>query len=324
MKEKDIIAEKASDEVGGGQTGYSKSADPTGTRATLPISNLNNGEPMKKIQDPNNPGEEETDMQNNTKPTGDMSAQNKASVAMKEDMDALFSGEDLTEEFKEKATTIFEAAVNARVAQEVAQLEEQYAQKIEESAAQFVAETEKRIDEYLDYVVQEWMDQNEIAINESLRADITEEFIDGLRQLFAENYIEVPEEKLDVIGELANKVEELEAKLNEAVESSIEMKAKVAEYSKEAIFAEVSEGLVTTQVEKFKTLAEGVDFLDEETYKRKLEIVKENYFADKKVVSNIVESEIESAEEPELNESVKATDPSVARYMSAISRTVKR
>jgi len=324
LKKEQDLQEKIT--TGGGQTGTAQAADPTGVRATLPNSK-NQGEPMQKIQDPNNPGVEDTSTENNTKPTGDNSAKNKASVAtggVKEDIDAMFAGEEITEEFREKATTIFEAAVQARVTEIESALTEQYEQKLSEEITEFMSEVDKRIDEYMDYVVQEWLEENEIAIDNSLRTEIVEEFIEGMKKLFVESYIDIPEDKLDVLGTLAAKVEELETKLNESIESNIQMKKVVAEHTKQAIFSEVSEGLAATQVEKFAALAEGVDYTDEETYKRKLEIVKENYFADKKVVKDLVESEVDSAEEPTETAQPKITDPVVASYMAAISRTAKK
>lgn len=309
--------------TGGGQTGTSQAAEPTGVRATLPNSKTQ-GDAMQKIEDPSNTGVEETSSENNTKATGDNSAKNKASVSMKEDIDAMFAGEEISEDFRLKATTIFEAAVAAKVSETQKQLEEQYEQKLATEMTSFMEEVDARIEEYMDYVVQEWMTENEVAIDNSLRLEIAEEFIDGLKTLFAEKYIDIPEDKMDVLGELAGKVEELETKLNEAVENNIQMKKVVDEYAKEAIFAEVSEGLAETQVEKFAALAEGVDYTDEQSYKRKLEIVKENYFANKKVGADLVEQEIASAEEPAESTTPKITDPVVARYMDAIARTVKK
>lgn len=322
LKQKQKLDEKV--EVGGGETGKSSAADPTGVRATLPKSNLSNGEPMQKIQDPNNPGVEDTSTETNTKAGADSSASNKASVAMKEDMNALFNGEELSEEFKEKATTIFEAAVNARVEQLKVELEEENKAQLEEQVSQFVEETSARIDEYLNYVVEQWMEQNELALESSLRTEVAEDFISGLKTLFVEHYIDIPEDKADLVGDLALQVEELEEKLNEQVQNNIEMKKAVDVYQKQAVFSEVAEGLTATQVDKFSTLAEGVDYNDAETYKRKLEIVKENYFVAKKVGSDIVESEIENADDTEQPTKSGFVDPNVARYMQAIARTVKK
>lgn len=320
LKNEKDLQEKVT--VGGGETGVSSVAEPTGVRATLPNSKTQ-GDSMEKIQDPNNPGSEETDSENNTKPTGDNSAKNKASISMKEDIDAMFAGEQISDEFKEKATTIFEAAVHARVAQAKEDFEVEYNNKLTEEINSLMEEIDSRIDEYMDYVVEEWMDENKIAIDNSLRTEIVEEFIEGLKKLFVESYVDIPDDKLNVLDELASRVQELETKLNESVEHNIEMKKVVGQYAKQAIFNQVSEGLAETQVEKFATLAEGVDYTDDETYKRKLEIVKENYFTDKKVVADLVETEIDSAEEPGA-EPARVTDPVVARYMDAITRTVKK
>jgi hypothetical protein len=306
-------------DVGGGQTGTSKVPQPVAKTATLPNSKRQGDLSPQKLD-----GEvQDTDSENNTNSTGDMSASNKSSVSMKEDMEALFGGEELTEEFKSKVTTIFEAAVHAKVEEIRAQLEEEYQASLEKTLSESIEEITGRIDDYMNYAVNEWMEENEVAIESSLRSDITEEFIDGLKQLFVEHYIEIPEDKLDVLGELAERVEELEEKLNEAVETNIGLNKSLAEEIKNRIFNEVSEGLVVTQSEKFKTLSEGVDFTDEDSYKQKLEIVKENYFADKKVKSvNLVESEIENAEEP-VQKVFPASGP-VANYVQAIARTIKK
>jgi hypothetical protein len=340
MSKKELI-EKASDPVGGGQTGVSKSADPVGGTASLPASK-SGGESMKKLADIT-PGQstEESDSETNTKPTGDNSAKNKASVAMKgsnassstgsmrEEMLSIF-GDDLSEEFKEKATVIFEAAVAAEVGAQRAQLEEEFEAKsveIEESFNAAVTEMKEelaeKVDEYLNYVVEEWMNQNEVAIESSLRTEITEDFITKLKTVFEESYIEVPESKIDVIDEMANTISELEARLNQVVESNIELTKAVEESVKNEIFADVSEGLALSQTEKFRALAEGVSFDDIESYQKKLGIVKEQYFGQK---SAPVVKSLEEDEAVELNEEVKpvtAAGP-VSKYVNAIARTVKK
>ena len=315
--------------VGGGQTGASTVPDPVAKTATLPNSKTEGEKTARKgATSAGYDSQEETDTDNNTKATGDFSAKNKASVAtcggVKEDMDALFNGEDLSEDFRTKATTIFEAAVHAKTEEIREELEEEFANKLEEQLTESIAEINARIDDYMSYAVNEWMEQNEVAIESSLRNSITEEFIDGLKNLFAEHYIDIPEEKLDVLDEMSEMIGELESKLNETVEANIGLSKELAEEIQHRIFNEVSEGLIVTQAEKFKTLAEGVDFTDVDTYKQKLEIVKENYFADKKKpASYIVESEIDNADEPEAKQAVPATG-AVANYVQAISRTVKK
>ena len=310
--------------VGGGQTGASKTPDPVAKKATLPNSK-DQGEKsvIKGATSAGYDEQQETDPENNTKATADNSASNRASVSMKEDMDALFSGEDLTEDFKTKATTIFEAAVHAKVEALREEMEVEYTTKLETQLAESLEEITTRIDDYMSYAVNEWMEENEVAIESSLRNEITEEFIEGLKQLFAEHYIDIPEEKLDVLGEMSEKLEQLEAKLNESVEQNIELSKQLAGEVKERIFNEVAEGLITTQADKFKALAEGVDYSDAGTYKQKLEIVRENYFADKKKpASSIVENEIDNAEEQAPTK--PAATGAVANYVAAISRTAKK
>lgn len=325
MSKKELV-EKASDPVGGGATGVSKSAEPHGGTATLPNSKKQGDTASKKLD-----GEvQDTDSANNTKAVGDAAAKNKASVSMKEEIDGLF-GDDLSEEFKQKASVVFEAAVASRVAEQREAIEEQFAadkQQLEESFEQQVAEIKEelstQVSEYLDYVVEQWMTANEVAIESSLKTMIAEEFIEKLRGLFEESYIQVPEQKLDVVQDMADKIDELEAKLNEAIAQNIELKNVVEAKKQDEIFAGVSEGLALTQVEKFRTLAEGVDYDDAENYRKKLEIVKEQYFGEKKVVAA---KSIEESEIVELDEEVtpvKLTNGPVANYVSAIARTAKK
>jgi len=311
-------------DVGGGATGASKVAEPAPKKATLPNSK-DQGEKtaMKSATAVGHDEIQDTDPENNTKATADTSAQNKASVSMKEDMDALFSGEDaLSEDFKLKAATIYEAAVNAQVETRVAELEEQFALQLEEQVETIVEELSSKIDDYMNYVVNEWMTENEVAIESSLRSEITEEFIDGLRNLFNEHYIDIPEDKVEVVEELAARVEELENRLNESLEENIELSKTISEQAKLAILDEVSEGLVPTQADKFMSLAEGVEFSDAATYKKKLELVKENYFGVKSVKPTMLEEEVSIGDTPEA-ETKKVTGP-VASYVHAISRTVKK
>lgn len=312
--------------VGGGATGESSVPAPVDKKATLPASNLSNGEPMQKIE-----GEdcEETSTENNAKASGDAAASNKATIAaktsaaVKEDIAAMFSGEELSEDFRQKATTIFEAAVATRVEQIVEEMQAEQAQQVEAQVAEAVEGLSASVNEYLDYVVEQWMEENKVAIEYSLRTEVTEGFIEGLKNLFVENYLEVPEDKVDVVEELASKVEELEAKLNDSINENIELKSVVAESQKEKIFADVTEGLAATQVEKLRTLAEGIDFGDAETYAKKLAVVKESYFAEGKKagVSVLTEEAGLESDEPAVN---KVVDPTVAKYVSAISRTVKK
>jgi hypothetical protein len=198
---------------------------------------------------------------------------------MKEDVDALFSDDStISEDFKSKAATIFEARVTDRVQQIEEEIDAKYAEMLEEAVGAIQADLTEKVDDYLNYVVEQWMEENQIAIESSLRSELTEEFIGGLRNLFAEHYIDVPEDKVDLVDELAGQVEELETKLNEEIERGIEIRKQLIESVKTEITYEVCDGLTDTQVEKIKSLAESVEFSTEDEYRTKLETIRENYF----------------------------------------------
>lgn len=243
---------------------------------------------------------------------------------VREDVEEMFVGEELSEEFKDKASTLFEAAVNARALVEIARLEEEYEARLEEEVTSIVESVEKNVDTYLDYVVEKWMEENQVAIESSLRNEIMEEFIDGLKGLFAEHYIAVPEDKVDVVESLAAKVEELEEVLDETINENAELKSVIAEAERASIVDELAEDLTMTQSEKFVALAEGVSFEgDLDAYRAKLEVVKETYFTKKSAApaqTNIEEETFEG----EVESTTVSVDPSVNRYVQAISRTIKR
>ena len=239
---------------------------------------------------------------------------------MKEDIDALFADDStISEEFKSKVSTIFEARVSDRVAQIEEEIESKYAGMLEEALASVQSELTEKVDDYLNYVVDHWLEDNQIAIESGLRAEITEEFISGLRNLFAEHYIDVPSEKIDLVDELAGKVEELESKLNEEIERAVDLNKQLIESRKIEITHQVCEGLTATQVEKIKSLAESVEFSTEDEYKEKLETIRENYFPSgvKKADAEQLHEKIEEAngDQKEIN------DPFVAAVSQAISKT---
>lgn len=318
-QEKDLIEKVVS---GGGATGQSMTADPTGSVAQAPGNSKKQGDSMPKSQNPAGTGIEDTDPENNVKPTGDMSAKNKASVAMKgsavkEDLTGIF-GDSLTEEELEKAAALFEAAI----ALKVAQIEEDYAAALDEEVAAVKAQLTEQVDQYLSFVAEEWIAENEVAIESSLKNELTEEFIEGLKNLFAEHYIDVPSDKVDVLESLAAKVEELESRLNEEINEKIELKNVINGYSVKDAFAEVTEGLTLTQVEKFRVIAESLEFNgDLDSYRTKLETIKENYFSGKPVASsNILTEEFES----DNSSAAPAVTGEMSKYVSAISRTLKK
>ena len=197
-------------------------------------------------------------------------------IDVKDDMDALVGGEDLSEEFKTKAATIFETAVSAKVISEVNQrveeLEEQYVQEITEAKEEHKSTMTEKVDGYLNYVVEEWMTENELAVEKGIRSELVEDFMTGLKTLFTEHYIDIPEEKVDLVDDLFGKVEDLEQKLDESINNNVEMKKELAEFKKEDTLREVSKDLADTEKEKLGKLAEGIDFEDEQQYTEKLEL----------------------------------------------------
>jgi len=238
---------------------------------------------------------------------------------MHDDIQALFADDQtISEDFKSKAATIFEARVFDRVAQIQEEIESEYAGMLEEAVEQIKEDLTEKVDDYLNYVVEQWMEENQIAIESGLRSEITEDFIAGLRNLFAENYINVPEESVDLVEELAAKVEELETKLNEEIETNIVYKKALTEAIKEQLTVEVCEGLTATQVEKIKSLAESVDFSTEEEFVDKLETLRENYFP-----SGIQKAKVSHLHEQfEDTEEKKAIlDPFISAVSQAISKT---
>jgi hypothetical protein len=270
---------------------------------------------MKKMSE-----EEETDEEIIAEKMHDDEKKEMMKKKMKEDIDALFSDDStISEEFKSKAATIFEARVLDRVQQIEEEVETKYASMLEEAVTEIKADLTTKVDDYLNYVVEQWLADNEIAIESGLRAELTEDFIAGLRNLFAEHYIDVPTEKVDLVDELAGKVEELEGKLNEEIERGVGFAKALVESRKNDITREVCDGLTTTQIEKIKSLAESVEFSTEDEYKNKIETIRENYFP----------SGVKKADERDLHEQVEDTDakkvdindPLVAMVSQAISKT---
>jgi hypothetical protein len=239
---------------------------------------------------------------------------------MKEDVNALFSDDStISEEFKSKAATIFEARVTDRIQQIEEEVEVRYASMFEEAVEEIKNDLTTKVNDYLEYVVEQWLADNEIAIESGLRSEITEEFIAGLRNLFAEHYIDVPEDKVDLVDELAGQVEQLEDKLNEEMQYGIELRKALIESTKNEIVRNVCDGLAATQVEKIKSLAESVEFSTEEEYTEKLETIRENYFPSgiKKADVTHLQEQYEDAD----NEKKVIHDPYVAMVSQAISKT---
>jgi hypothetical protein len=240
-----------------------------------------------------------------------------ASVDVSEDVTALVQGEELSEEFKEKASTIFEAAVKSKLRSEVLRIEEAKTQEIAEEVESVRSELTEKVDAYMNYVVEEWMKENEIAIERGLKGEIAEDFISGLKSLFEEHYIDVPDEKYDILGQQSAQIDALEEKLNEQITMLASLKSEKDVLVRESVFAQVASDLADTEIEKFKSLAEDVEFTTEESFSEKLETLKESYFPKAQTVA-------ESVDAVQEEQTAIDTTGAMSTYMSAISRNVKR
>ena len=238
----------------------------------------------------------------------------KVEVDFKDDLKALVNEEaTLSDEFKQKAETIFEAAINTKINAEIDRLEEKYNEELSEEIESTKKDLVEKVDSYLNYVVEGWMEDNKLAIQNGLRTEIAEDFMNKLKDLFVESHIEVPEDKVDLVDELADNVEELEAKLNESTERSIQMAEELETYKRESIIREATKDLAETQVEKLKSLAENVDFDDEETFAMKVAQLKESYFAK----TTKTQEEIIEDDDAPIVESTGSMDS----YLKAIKKT---
>ena len=236
--------------------------------------------------------------------------------AIEEDVNALLSGEDLSEEFKEKAKVIFEASINAKITDIENQLNEEYATKLSEEVATIKVELTERTDAYLEYVAQEWMEENAIAVEKGIKTEMTESFMEGMKKLFEEHYVTLPEDKYDVLENMVDKLDEMETKLNEQIEKNVALNQRLGESTAQTIFNNVAEGLATSQKEKFQSLAESVEFESEESYRGKIETLKESYFGQKKTTST-------ASAPQELKEEAAHVEPAtgaMATYLEALGR----
>ena len=241
-------------------------------------------------------------------------------VDVAEHVEALVNGEgDLSEEFKRKAATVFEAAVKSKIRTEIERLENEYEVKLKEGVESATEEMTDKVDTYLNYVTEEWMKENELAIERGLKGEIAEDFISGLKQLFEDHYIDIPDEKYDVLEAQSEKISELESKLSETIEKNVSLKDNNATLVKEQVISEVSEDLADTEIEKFKSLIDDVDYSDEDSFREKLGTLKESYFP-KTPISESTETvdDVETGTAQDID-----LTPSMDAYMSAIGRTVK-
>ena len=244
------------------------------------------------------------------------------SVDVEEDLTALLEGEELSEEFQNKARTIFEAAIKTKISEVKSELQEQYEKTIVEEVASVKAELAERVDAYLEYVSDEWMSENKLAVEAGLKTEMTESFLVGMKSLFEDHYVTIPEDKYDVLNSMVEKLDEMEGKLNEQINKNVALNKRLAESTSDVILADVSEGLAVTQKDKLATLAENVEFDGEDNYREKLVTLRNSYFpanpgAPKQQTENLSEGAETGHQQP-------AVTGSMESYLKAISRSVKK
>ena len=278
---------------------------------------------LPKDQKPSAMKEEEVEVKDGVETVAETAAESEMDIDLSDDVKALVSTDaDLSEEFKEKAATIFETAVKTRIQEQVKVLEAQYEEKLSKETETVKEAMVEKVDSYLNYVVEEWMKENELAVERGIRTEIAEDFITGLKDLFKEHYIDVPEEKYNVLDDLTNQVKDLEGKLNEQIEKNVNLTKEVNNSERTNLVAEVSADLADTEKEKFASMAENVEFDSAPKFKEKLETIKESYFPKTKIEESSSKDEVDSvaANEPV----VEASSDAMAAYTAAISKNLKK
>ena len=249
----------------------------------------------------------------------------EAEFNVEEDVAALFSGEELSEEFQDKARTIFETAIKSKVEEVKEQIQVQYQAQLVEEVAAVKTELTERVDSYLEYVAQEWLEENQLAIEHGLKTEMTESFLTGMKSLFEDHYVTIPEEKYDVIESMVDKLDEMESKLNEQIDKNVALNKRLAESTADVIFAEVAEGLAVTQKEKLASLAENVEFDSDETYREKLVTLRNSYFSENATSAqrDAAETVVESTQEQTTTAAPEAGSIMEA-YLQTLSRVSKK
>ena len=256
-------------------------------------------------------------------PEGEVVAESETTeeVSVEEDVEALLQGEELSEEFQAKAKTIFEAAINSKVAIIKEELEADHIKAIKEETAELHGEITERVDSYLEYVASEWLSENQLAVDQGLKAELSESFLTGMKSLFEEHYVQIPEEKYDVLESMVNKLDDMESKLNEQIEKNVALNKRLAESTSDGILSEISEGLAVTQKEKLASLAESVEFESEANYREKLTTLRESYFPKVAASAQRDTSEhISEGAEPAVQEHTG----SMANYLTTLQRVAKK
>ena len=250
----------------------------------------------------------------------DVEVEGEAVTENNEDITAVLAGADLSEEFQEKAKTVFEAAVDARVTAKIDSLKEQAATKFVEEIETIKDEFASRVENFLSYAAEEWLKENELAVESGLRTEVTEAFMEGLRKLFIESNINVPDEKLDIAAEMSEKIDDMEDRLNEQVKKNVELHEVVGTYRKNEILTELTRGLAETQKDKFKSLADAVEFKSDESYREKLGQIKESYFGAPKAETVTEVASEESA--PEAEKTLETVSESMAAYVEQLAKRI--
>ena len=245
-------------------------------------------------------------------------------IDVEEDINALIAGEELSEEFQEKARTIFEAAIKSKVAEITEGIKSEYEENLVEEVKGIKAELQERLDSYLEYVADEWVGENQLAVEHGLKTEMTESFLEGMKKLFEDHYVTIPEEKYDVIENMVDKLDDMESKLNEQIEKNVALNKRLAESTADVIFAEVTEGLAQTQKDKLATLVENVDFESENGYREKIETLKESYFPTKGSNTQTSKSENLTEESEAVDYQSKAVSNTMERYLQTINRVAKK
>ena len=327
--EKEVNGEKANDEtVASVKKSLPKQATPPKTKAGLINASYKAMSQMTKEElsafyDQLVNVQEESNVEDSEVATEEVvaeEAQVEIKVDFQEDLNALVSEqEDLSEEFKDRAAVIFEAAVKSKISEEIDRLEEQYKAELSEEVDQIKEGLVEKVDGYLTYVVEQWMTENKVAVEVGLRAEIAESFINGLKGLFEQHYVEVPEGKYDLVDDLASKVNELEEQLTKSVEDNIALSEKVQNLRRDQILSEATQGMVEIDAAKLKSLVEDVDFESEETFTKKVSIVKESYF--KPTKAQVIDESTDVA--TDAKGTLVESSPLMSRYVTALSRTTK-
>lgn len=247
-----------------------------------------------------------------------------ADVDVTADVAAIFEGAELTEEFKTKASEIFTAALVHKINEAIEEIETTNAANVEAETAELTEALQHTLDEYLDYVIEQWMEDNKLAVETGLKAQMSEDFLTGLRTLFSEHYVNIPEGKTDVVEELAAKVETLESSLNEEITKNIELKKQISSFEREVAIVEVSEGLTDTQIAKLESLSEAIECTNAENFKAKLKTLREAYFPVSSPTTSVTQVTLDDEPIAENDAESVPVDPAMRNYMNAITRSLKK